>query len=99
MLFKHSDKKIIFNENSNTGYELAALEHFTIVELELTGNLAPHKVPFEMTFYVIEGSGKCIVENEEIVIRKGDVLEVASELSRGWNIIDKSSLKLLAIRK
>jgi mannose-6-phosphate isomerase-like protein (cupin superfamily) len=99
MLYKYSDKKNIFNDGKNTGYELAHLEHFTVVELLITSNLEAHEVPFEMTFYVIDGTGKCIIENEDTIVQKGDVLEVGSGLSRGWEIINNSPLKLLAIRK
>ncbi len=98
MHFKTESKKEIFNDGINTGYELAELNKYTIVELEIPGRLEPHEVPFEMIFYVIEGSGTYTIKDKEIIADKGDVLTVEPGSKRGWENNKSTTLRLLALR-
>ncbi len=60
--------------------------------------LDEHKNPFDVIFYVIEGSGILSVEGEKYELKLNDTTKVTSEKMRGWSNHGNSDLRLLVIK-
>ncbi len=60
--------------------------------------LEEHKNPFNVIFFVIEGSGILSVEGEEYVLKMNDVTKVTSDKNRGWKNNSNNNLRLLVIK-
>ena len=60
--------------------------------------LADHKNPFDVIFFVIEGSGLLRVDGKQYQLHKNDTLEVNMEKMRGWENNTASDLRLLVIK-
>ena len=58
-----------------------------------------HKNSLDVVFYVLEGEGELIVENEERHIKKGSCVEVKKNLDRSWENISNLQLCLMAIKR
>jgi quercetin dioxygenase-like cupin family protein len=99
MLYKNTDKRLIWEQNGNSGFELAVLDAFTMVELFVQDEIPAHSVPFYMTFYVVNGSGQFVLAGEPVAVEAGDVIRVEPGLSRGWRNTGTEMLKLLALRQ
>lgn len=99
MLHRYEDKKEIYKIDGAVGYEVAQLQTYAIIQLEIETEIPAHAVPLEMTFTVLAGVGLCSIEGEEsATVSYGDVMTVPSGLSRGWKSIGETPLRLLAIR-
>ncbi len=98
MIYRNSDKREIFNADGATGCEVACLANYDIVELEIERGIAPHDVPFEMAFYLLEGTGRCDTAGESHSLARGDVLHLPPGIERGWTNTGKEVLRVLAIR-
>jgi len=61
-------------------------------------NLEKHKNPFDVIFFVNEGEGVLVVENEQYSLKKNDVLKVTSDQSRAWENSTEKDLRLLVIK-
>jgi quercetin dioxygenase-like cupin family protein len=101
MLHDYNKKLLIFEALNAKGELLAKTSHNEIVKLfiESNGIIAPHALPVHVTFYITKGAGTGIVDNARIAVSKGDVLEVAPDLLRGWENDSKSDLEILVIKQ
>lgn len=61
-------------------------------------NLEDHKNPFDVIFFVIEGSGILSIEGDEFHLKANDVTKVTSEKMRGWKNTSNQDLRLLVIK-
>jgi quercetin dioxygenase-like cupin family protein len=61
-------------------------------------NLAEHKNPFDVIFFVAEGSGALSIEGEEFKLSTNDVTKVTSDKNRGWKNNSEKDLRLLVIK-
>jgi len=82
------------------GYILHSEKQIELVHLTLKPgeNLAEHKNPFDVIFFVAEGSGILSIESENFVLSKNDVTKVTSEKNRGWRNNTDQDLRLLVIK-
>ncbi|MFC2151747.1 cupin domain-containing protein [Bacteroidota bacterium] len=62
-------------------------------------NLAEHKNPFDVIFFVAEGKGILSVEGKESELSINDVIKVTSDQNRGWNNNSDQNLRLLVIKQ
>ncbi|MDY6801491.1 MAG: cupin domain-containing protein [Bacteroidota bacterium] len=60
--------------------------------------LAGHKNPFDVVFFVIEGSGILTINGESKNLKATDTLKVTSEINRGWKNKSDKDLKILVIK-
>lgn len=98
MIHRHQDRRLIYEDGANRGWELANLERHAVVELAVADLIAPHQVPFAMTFYVVAGTGICEVAGNAQAVARGDVIAVEPGLERSWRNTGKTLLEVLCIR-
>jgi len=60
--------------------------------------LAEHNNPFDVIFFVIEGSGILTINGESKNLKATDTLKVTSEINRGWENNSDKDLKILVIK-
>jgi quercetin dioxygenase-like cupin family protein len=60
--------------------------------------LEKHANPFDVIFYVLEGTGELEVEQEKRQIAPDTAIEVASNVMRGWKNTGKGNLRVLVIK-
>jgi quercetin dioxygenase-like cupin family protein len=82
------------------GYILHTEKQIELVHLTLKPgeNLAEHKNPFDVIFFVVEGSGVLSIEGKESILSKNDVTKVTSDKNRGWKNNENQDLRLLVIK-
>ncbi|MFP4025147.1 MAG: cupin domain-containing protein [Thiohalospira sp.] len=81
-------------------YILHSEEPVELVHLTLKPGekLAEHKNPFDVIFFVIEGSGILTIHGEPINLKATSTLKVTSDILRGWENNSDKDLKLLVIK-
>ena len=79
---------------------------FTSPELELVHltlrpgeRLDPHIQPFDVLFYVIDGEGDLMVEDESIKANPGTLIEVKKGTSRKWINPGKDNLRMIVLKR
>ena len=82
------------------GYILHSEKQIELVHLQLKPGeiLTEHKNPFDVIFFVAEGSGILSIEKEDFELKMNDVTKVTSDKNRGWKNNTKSNLRLLVIK-
>lgn len=60
--------------------------------------LAKHKNPFDVIFFVAEGSGILNVESEEYILNTNNVIKVRSDENRAWENTSNNNLRILVIK-
>ena len=82
------------------GYILHSEKQIELVHLLLKPgeNLAEHKNPFDVIFFVAEGSGILTIEGEQFKLNMNDVTKVTSEKMRGWQNNTNQDLRLLVVK-
>lgn len=60
--------------------------------------LAEHKNPFDVIFFVIEGSGILTINGKPKKLNATDTLKVISYINRGWENNSEKDLKILVIK-
>lgn len=82
------------------GHVLHTEKQLEIVHLLLkpTETLVEHKNPFDVIFFVAEGSGVLTIEGEKFELRKNDLTKITSDKNRGWKNNTNQDLRLLVIK-
>jgi quercetin dioxygenase-like cupin family protein len=82
------------------GYILHSEKQIELVHLLFKPgeNLAEHKNPFDVIFFVAEGSGILSIEGTEYNLKATDVTKVTSDKMRGWQNNTDQDLRLLVIK-
>ena len=82
------------------GYILHSEKQIELVHLLLKPgeNLAEHKNPFDVIFFVAEGNGVLSIEGQEYELQMNDVTKVTSDKNRGWKNNSNQELRLLVIK-
>jgi quercetin dioxygenase-like cupin family protein len=60
--------------------------------------LEKHANPFDVIFYVLEGSGELVIEEEKKQVGKDSTVEVSANLLRSWKNNRDSNLRILVIK-
>lgn len=60
--------------------------------------LEKHKNPFDVIFFVAEGTGLLTIEEECVALSPSDTIKVTSEKLRGWENKGPETLKILVIK-
>jgi len=60
--------------------------------------LEKHANPFDVIFYVLEGSGELVIEEDKMQIGKDSTIEVSANLLRGWKNNGDGNLRILVIK-
>lgn len=93
----HNSKKVPFDLEA---YILHSEKPVEIVHLALKPgeSLAEHKNPFDVVFFIIEGSGLITIDGQKMQLNQNDTFKVTSEKMRGWENNTSSNLRLLVIK-
>jgi len=97
---KYSESHIVYDNDGSIGRLVADAEKADIVRLSLgiDAKIDAHTLDQEVTFYLISGCGTLYVDNSEIIVSTGDVVEVKSNAQRGWKNDGDSVLEILAVK-
>lgn len=60
--------------------------------------LESHKNPFDVVFFVIEGSGLLTINEEKQQLGSSDTIKIKSEHMRGWENNTNADFRLLVIK-
>ncbi|MEZ4484792.1 MAG: cupin domain-containing protein [Syntrophotaleaceae bacterium] len=60
--------------------------------------LEKHKNPFDVIFYVLEGSGTLEVDDQSFSVGADTVIDVAASQMRGWTNTGTTDLRILVIK-
>ncbi len=82
------------------GYILHSEKQLELVHLVLKPgeNLSEHKNPFDVIFYVVQGSGILTVENDSYALNANDTNKITSDKNRSWKNTGNQDLKILVIK-
>lgn len=61
-------------------------------------HLTEHKNPFDVIFYVIDGSGILNVDSESLALKYNDIIKVTKEKNRSWTNTSEHDLRILVIK-
>ncbi len=97
---KYTESHIVYDAQGSIGRLVANAEKADFVQLSLGENaeIEQHILDQAVTFYVISGCGTLFIDQSEIVVSKGDVIEVKSGASRGWKNDGDTVLEALAVK-
>ncbi len=101
MIYPYSNKQTVLDTDKAKGYKLTEVNQRELVQLELEagGMISAHSLPIHVTFYVVSGSGKIIIDSKSYSASEGDVLDVKSNLQRSWVNDGDELLSLLVIKE
>jgi quercetin dioxygenase-like cupin family protein len=81
-------------------YILHAEEKIEIVHLLLKPGekLDEHKNPFDVIFFVAEGTGILSIEGNVLTLKTNDIIKITSDKNRGWQNKSNQNIRLLVIK-
>jgi len=99
-LFRRNIKnapKVPFNLD---GRIMFSSEKVEIIHLALNpgDRIEKHEQPFDVLFYVAEGTGKLEIDDEILQASKDTLIEVKAGRNRGWSNTGDNALQLLVIK-
>lgn len=71
---------------------------FIYISLKPGEEIELHANPRDVVFFVLEGKGIILVEDEKTGAEKNDCIEVKKNLQRGWRNESDDELRLLVIK-
>lgn len=80
------DGRILFTSSQ---YELI---HLTLQPGE---GMEPHAQPMDVVFFVIEGTGSLMVDNDRIIANENTTIYVPSGIQRAWTNTGNNPLRIL----
>lgn len=83
------DGHILHSENQ------LELVHLTLQPGE---SVSEHKNPFDVIFYVVQGSGTLTVENDSYELSANDTTKITSDKNRSWKNTGDQDLRILVIK-
>jgi mannose-6-phosphate isomerase-like protein (cupin superfamily) len=100
MIQKEIDGVVILNAEGAIGKRIGIHGgcEFVCLTVNPGGIVAPHRIDFPVTFYVIEGEGSISIEGRNGLAEKGDLVEVPAGAQRQWRNMGGHTLSLLAIK-
>ena len=96
-IIKASKLKAIRDKDGLIAKKLSENPNFEIVHLTIEPNsyLKPHKVPFPVQFYIVEGTATFLLDGEEYKITENYVLNCDLESEHG--IMNKADTELIIL--
>ena len=61
-------------------------------------HLSDHKNPFDVIFFVIEGSGILNINMENFTLKNNDTIKVTKDKKRSWSNTSEKDLRILVIK-
>jgi quercetin dioxygenase-like cupin family protein len=63
------------------------------------GEIPEHSLPLAVSFYVLKGSGTCMVSGNPLFATEGDMLECPPGEPRGWENTSDKPLEVMVIKR
>jgi len=100
MIKNYQNAEIIYEAEGITGKKLNEENGCEYVQLNIDSKkeIEAHTLPMPVTFYVLSGNAELTIDNKQINVQKGDLIEVKAGSSRGWRNLGDEELHLLAIK-
>ena len=100
MIKNDQNAETVFETDGITGKKLNVENGCEYVQLNIAANkeIEPHVLPMPVTFYVLNGNAELTINNEQVIAKKGDLIEVKAGSSRAWKNMGDEELVLLAIK-
>jgi quercetin dioxygenase-like cupin family protein len=94
------DSEIIFNQNGVIGKQILKQDNaeYVCLSFEPGSETAAHIQDILMTFYISNGKGTVIIENETFQLEKGQVIEIPAGKSRQWKNSGNEVLELFVVK-
>ena len=95
------DAKIIFNQNGVTGKQVLKQQNIEYVYLSFEPGCetAAHVQDILMTFYIANGNGSVIIEDETFKLSKGQLIEIPAGKNRQWKNLGNEALELFVVKQ
>ena len=92
--------EVIYTSNDTVGIRIVRENNIEIVTLEVRkgGFIAEHRLPVDITFYVNDGLGELTVEDEKMIIEKGEKIFVQNGKMRKWINIGDGNLVIVGVK-
>lgn len=99
-LITPEDWKEIYSANGSTGLVVLSNDKIEIVRLNIgpNGIIGEHRLPFPVTFYILEGSPTLMIDGKEIKLSKDNSIHCTPEINRGWKNESDKEVKILVIK-
>ncbi|NJO89147.1 MAG: cupin domain-containing protein [Chloroflexia bacterium] len=96
-----TDSEIIFNQGGVIGKQVLRQENteFVYLSFEPGSETSAHIQEILMTFYISNGKGTVIIENETFQLEKGQVIEIPAGKNRQWKNSGSEVLELFVVKK
>lgn len=100
MIIKKDTNKEIYCRDNASGFLIANGNNCEYVKLVLApgSKIDVHALPFPVTFYILQGNLKAVLEDAVYETNKGDLLEVEKNIQRGWQNSSNETAELLVIK-
>ena len=100
MIKNYQNAETVYETDGITGKKLNKENACEYVQLSIGSQkeIDAHVLPIPVTFYVLNGFAELKIDNEQINVQKGDLIEVKARSSRGWKNTGNEELILLAIK-
>ncbi len=101
MIYKFKNSTVVLDNDGVIGKKLSTINNSEHVYLSLQKGkeVAPHALPIEVTFFVINGTGTASIDGTEYVASKGDMIRVEPNCLRGWINSGDELLELFVIKR
>lgn len=101
MIISESEFEQIYQKDGATGLKVLnsnGLEFVRLV-LEPTAIIEKHSLPVDVYFYVLKGTGKLKIDENEYIINSDTLVFCRANQERIWQNIGNTELSILVIKK
>lgn len=94
------DWKEVYSANGSTGLVVLTNDKTEIVRLNIEPNgiIGEHRLPFPVTFYILEGEPTLLLDGKEEKLSKDSSIHCTPEINRGWKNESDKEVKILVIK-
>ncbi len=97
MIINIEEAETIYDQNGVRGKQLYMHKNIEYVHLlfEIAGKTDTHVQNLLMTFFVLKGQAKVVVDGQEMLIKAGQLIEIEPGKSRQWINTGNEALEIL----
>ncbi|VGO15633.1 hypothetical protein PDESU_04218 [Pontiella desulfatans] len=100
-IYNVENGETVFDQDGCVGtrlYEAAGCEYVHLA-IAPGGGIPEHALPLAVSFYVLEGRGRCTVSGAECEVSAGEMVECPPNEPRGWRNESAETLQVLVIKR
>jgi quercetin dioxygenase-like cupin family protein len=101
MIIKPEDFKLVYQKDGAEGHSIINNNEIEFVELKLNpgAEIALHSLPFQVYFYVIEGTGNLQIEETLSIVETNSLAICKAHAQRAWKNEMSEPLRLLVVKQ